>query len=167
MAFHDIFQNIPNDRLTTINYLLGTLHRLYNATFDKFTDDKRLVQLGSHQLRQTAFAHLQLRTNNDNRTGRIVYALTQKVLTEAPLLSFQRIGKRLKRTVRLALYSTCLTAVVEERINSLLKHTFLITKNNLGGLNLNQSFQTVVANNNATIEVVEVGGSKTATIQWH
>ena len=68
MTLHHILEDIPDDRLTTVHNLLGTLHRLHNTALDELTDDERLIELGSHQLRQTALTHLQLRTDNDYRT---------------------------------------------------------------------------------------------------
>ena len=69
MTFHYILKDIPDNRLTAIYNLLGTLHGLHYATLNKLANDKRLVEFGSHQLWKTALAHLQLRTYNDNRTG--------------------------------------------------------------------------------------------------
>ena len=69
MTLHHILQDVPNDRLTTVDYLLGALHRLDDAAFDEFADDEGLVELGSHQLRQTTLSHLQFRSNDNYRTS--------------------------------------------------------------------------------------------------
>ena len=69
MTLHHILENIPDDRFTTVHDLLSTLHRLHDAALDELTDDERLIELGCHQLRQTALTHLELRTDNDHRTG--------------------------------------------------------------------------------------------------
>ena len=69
MTLHDVLEDIPDDGLTTVDNLLGRLHRLHDSALDELADDERLVELGCHQLRQTALAHLQLRTDDDNRTG--------------------------------------------------------------------------------------------------
>ena len=89
MTLHHILQNIPDNWLTTINNLLGTLDSLYDTTLNQLTDDEWFVKLCSHQLRKTALAHLQLRTYNDYRTSRVVNTLTQQVLTETSLLTLQ------------------------------------------------------------------------------
>ena len=108
MTLHHILQNIPDNWLTTINNLLGTLDSLYDTTLNQLTDDEWFVKLCSHQLWKTALAHLQLRTYNDYRTSRVVNTLTQQVLTETSLLTLQRIRERLQRTIALALYSRTL-----------------------------------------------------------
>ena len=66
VTFHHMLQNIPNDRILTIDNLLGRLHGLDDAALDELANDERLVQLGCHKLRQTAFTHIQLRTYDDN-----------------------------------------------------------------------------------------------------
>ena len=93
MTFHDMFQDIPDHRLLAVYNLLCRFYSLHNTTFNQLTDDKRLVKLCSHQFRNTTFTHLQFRTNNDNRTSRVVNTLTQQVLTETSLLTLQTIGQ--------------------------------------------------------------------------
>ena len=106
MTLHHILKDIPDNWLTTINDLLSTLHRLHDTALNELTDNERLIELSSHQLRQTTLTHLQLRTYNDHRTCRIVNTLTEEVLTEAALLTLQRVRERFQRTVRLTLYGT-------------------------------------------------------------
>ena len=46
-----------------------------------------------HFLRQTALVHFEFRSDNDNGTAGVVNTLTQQVLTETALFTFQEIGK--------------------------------------------------------------------------
>ena len=89
VTLHDELEDIPNDWILTVNNLLGTLHGLNNTALNEFTDNEGFVKFCCHEFGKTALAHLQLRTNNNNRTCRIVNALTQQVLTEAALLTLQ------------------------------------------------------------------------------
>ena len=66
VTLHHVLKNIPDHRLAAIHDLLSALDRLHNAALDELTDDERLVELGSHQLRQATLAHLQLRTDDDH-----------------------------------------------------------------------------------------------------
>ena len=66
VTLHHVLENIPDNRLTTINDLLSTLNGLHDTALNELTNNKWLIQFGSHQLRQTALTHLQLRTYNDN-----------------------------------------------------------------------------------------------------
>jgi len=109
MAFHYVFKNIPDHRLLTVHDLLSRLHSLYDTSLDQLTDNERLVQFGSHQFRNTTFMHSQLRANNNYRTGRIVNAFTQQVLTETSLLTFQAVRQRLQRAVGISLNCTGFT----------------------------------------------------------
>ena len=111
--------------------------------------------------------HLQLGAYDDNRTGGVVDTLTEKILTETALLTLERVGERLEGTVGLGLDSRRFARVVEQRVNSLLKHTLLVAENHLGSFDFNESFQTVVTYDDTTVEVVEVGGGETAAVQWH
>ena len=65
MTFHHVLKDIPDNRLTTVYYLLCALYSLHNTTLNKLTDYEWLVKLCCHKLRQTALTHLQLRTYND------------------------------------------------------------------------------------------------------
>ena len=127
MSFHYMFQNVPDNWFLTVYNLLGTLHRLHNTTLDELTDNERLVELGRHEFRNTALTHFQFRTYNDYGTCRVVDTLTQQVLTETSLLTFQTVGKWLQRTVGISLHCAWLTRVIEQWIDSFLQHTFLIT----------------------------------------
>ena len=165
MSFHYMFQNIPDHRFLAVNDLLGRLNSLNDTTFDELTNNKRLVQFGSHQFRNTAFTHSQFRTYDDYRTSRVVNTFTQQVLTETSLFTFQAVRQWLQRAVGICLHSTWLTWVIKQRIDRFLKHTFFITQNHFRSLDFNQSFQTVITDNHTTIKVVQVRCSKTTTIQ--
>ena len=109
MALHHILEDVPDDRLATVDDFLRRFHRLHDATLDELTDDEWLVKFSCHKFGQTALSHLQFRTHNDNRTGGIVDTLTKEVLAETSLLTLERIRERLQRTVRLTLHGSALT----------------------------------------------------------
>ena len=114
MALHDVLEDIPYDGILAVYDLLSALNRLDDTALDELTDDEGLVELSGHILRQTALVHLQLRADDDDRTGRVVDTLTEEVLTEATLLTLEAIGEGLERTVIVGAYSARLTRVVEE-----------------------------------------------------
>ena len=111
--------------------------------------------------------HLQLRAYDDNRTRGIVHTLTEKVLTETSLLTLKAVGKRLERTVDVALHRARLARVVKQRIHGLLEKTLLVAQNHVGSLNLDKTLQTVVAYDHAAVKVVEVGSREAAAIERH
>ena len=81
------------------------------------------------------------------------------------MLTLERIGERLQRTVALRLDGTALAAVVEEAVHSFLQHTLLVAQDDFGCLDLDKSLEAVVTDNDATIEVVEVARCETAAVQ--
>ena len=91
MTLHHVLKDIPDNRLTTVYYLLSALYSLHDTALNELTDDKWLIELGSHKLWQTNLAHIELRTYDDNRTTRVVNTLTEQVLTETSLLTLQRV----------------------------------------------------------------------------
>ena len=107
----------------------------------------------------------QVRTNNDYGTAGVVNALTEQVLTETTLLALQHVGERLQRTVARTRYGTATTAVVEQGVYCFLKHALFIVNDDLGGTQVEQTLQAVIAVDNATVQVVQVGRCKTAAIE--
>ena len=104
VTFHHVFEDVPYNSFLAVDNLFGRFDGLDDAALDELADDEGLVKLGCHVFGQTALVHLQLGADHDNRTGRIVYALTEQILTEAALLAFERVGKRLERTVGIGLH---------------------------------------------------------------
>ena len=70
-------------------------------------------------------------SSHDNRTTGVVDALSEKVLTETALLTLQHVGQRLQRAVTRASDRATATAVIKERINSLLQHPLFVVDNDL------------------------------------
>src|SRR4051812_41679077 len=89
MSFQNIFKNIPNNSVFTVNNFLRALYGLYNTALNHLADDERLEELCCHIFRQTALVQFQFRSYNNYRTCRIVNTFTEQVLTETSLLSFQ------------------------------------------------------------------------------
>ena len=127
--------------------------------------DERLEQLERHLLRQPALVQLQLRSDDDDRTARVVDALAEQVLTEPALLALQRIGQRLQRTVVRAAQHAAAAAVVEQRIDRFLKHALLVADDDVGRLQLHQLLQPVVAVDDAAIQIVQVRGREPAAVE--
>src|SRR5690606_5148137 len=105
MSFQHVFQNIPDHRILAVHNLLGRLNGLYNSSFNQLADNEWLEQFGGHILWQTAFMQLQFRAHHNDGAAGIVYALTQQVLAEPTLLSFQHIAERLQGTVSVRAHS--------------------------------------------------------------
>ena len=83
------------------------------------------------------------------------------------MFTLQTVGERFQRTVGLRSYGTGFLRVIEQGIHSFLQHTLLVAHDNVRSLDFHQAFQTVIADDDTTVEVVEVGGGETAAIQRH
>ena len=167
VSLYDILQNTPDHGVFPVDDLLRGFHRLHDAALDELADHERLVKLGRHVLRNTHLVHLQLRADDDDRTGRIIDTLTQQVLAETALLAFERIRQRLERTVRLVLHGVALARVIEQRIDGLLQHALLVAQDHFRSLDLDEPLQTVVADDDTTVKVVQVRRGETAAVQRH
>ena len=129
--------------------------------------DEWLEQLERHLLGQTALVQLQLWTDDDNRTTGVVDSLAEQVLAEATLLALEHVGQRLQRTVARASDWTTAAAVVEQCVNSFLKHALLVVDDDLRSAQIEQTLQAVVAVDHSTVEIIEIGGRETSTIELH
>ena len=110
---------------------------------------------------------LELRTDHDDRTARIVDALTQQVLTEATAFTLDHVGQRLERTLVGAGHGLTATAVIQQRVNGFLQHALFVAHDDVRGTQLEQALQTVITVDNAAIQIVQIRGRKAAAIQRH
>src|SRR5699024_9804685 len=118
-------------------------------------------------LGQTALVQFQLRTDDDDRTTGIVDALTEQVLPEAALLALEHVGQRLERTVAGPGDRATTAAVVEQGVDGLLQHPLLVVDDDLGRTQVQEPLEAVVPVDDTTVQVVEVGGRKAATVELH
>ena len=70
-----------------------------SAAIDELLHHERLEELERHLFGQTALVQLERRTDDDDRTARVVDALAEQVLTEAALLALENIRERLERPI--------------------------------------------------------------------
>ena len=126
----------------------------------KGLNSSRAISLGRPHSR-----HFKLRTDDDNRTAGIVDALTEQVLTETSLLTLKHIGKGFKRTVVGSGDRAASSAVFDEGVDGLLEHSLFVSNDYVGSVELEKSFKTVVAVDNAAVEVVQIRGGETAAVQ--
>ena len=93
MFVDDIFKDIPYFRRNFFDFFLRIFDVVRQTASHEFFHDKRFEEFERHFLRQTALVHFEFRSDNDNGTAGVVNTLTQQVLTETALFTFQEIGK--------------------------------------------------------------------------
>ena len=167
MLADHLFEDVPDLRLLFLHQLLRLLDGLAEALRLKPRIDEWLEQLERHLLRQAALVQLELGTDHDHRTAGVVDALAEQVLAEAALLAFQHVGERFQRTLVGAGDDAAAAAVVEQRVHRLLQHALFVAHDDVRRLQFDQPLQTVVAVDDAAIEVVEIRRRETAAIQRH
>ena len=165
MVLDDLFQNVPNHRVLLLDQFLGLLDGGAMAALFQAMIDERLEQLQRHLLGQAALVQLQFRPDHDHRAARIIDALAEQVLTETSLLALERIGERLERAIVRAAQHASAAAVIEQRVDGFLQHALFIAHDHVGSMQLDQLLQTIVAIDDAAIQIVQIGRRKTAAIE--
>src|SRR5882724_8192577 len=99
MLANYFLENVPNDGLLAFNHFARLLDGGCMTLLFKLLVDEWLEQLERHLRRPATLVQLQLRTNNDHGTSRIVNALAKQVLAKTSLLAFERPTQRLERAV--------------------------------------------------------------------
>src|SRR5690606_38256460 len=138
----DLLEHIPHLGAGALDGALGGLDVLRVAEVDQALDHERLEQLESHLLGQTALVQVELRADDDDRTARVVDALSEQVLTEAALLALEHVAQRLQGAVAGTGDRASATAVVEQGVDGLLQHPLLVVDDDLGSPEVDQSTQT-------------------------
>src|SRR5690606_22319732 len=161
----DLLEHIPHVGVGPLDHALRALDVLRVAQVDEALDDERLEQLERHLRRQAALVQLELRTHNDDRTARVVHALSEQVLPETPLLALEHVRERLERAVTGARHGATATAIVEQRVDGLLKHALLGVDDDLRRAQVEQEAQSVAAVDHTTVEVVEVTRREPAALE--
>ena len=167
---HRVFANhfgedIPHLGGFALDHLLGSFDRRGQATRFQLGEDKRLEQLQGHFLGQTGLVQLQRRTYHDHGTTGVVDPLTQQVLTETTLLTLDHVSQGLQRALVGASDGTATTTVIQQRIHRFLQHALFVAHDDVRGAQVQQTLETVVPVDHPTVQIVQVGGGKTTTIQ--
>ena len=167
MLANHLGENIPNLGSFALDHFLRGFDRCSQAATLEFAKDKGLEEFERHLFRQAALMQTQSRSYYDDRTTRIVDSLTEQVLTEATLLALNHIRKRLQWALVRTRDCATATAVVQKRVDSFLQHTLFVTHNNVGRIEIEQTLESVITVNDSTIEIVQVRGGETTTVEWN
>ena len=161
----DVLQDGPDLGLAPLDHALGRLDVLGQLIVDQLLHDERLEQLECHDLGQAALVELERRAGHDDRTARVVDALSEQVLAEPALLALQHVGQGLERTVARSGHGTTPSTVVEQGVDGLLEHPLLVVHDDAGSPQVEKALQPVVPVDDPAVQVVQVGGGEAATIQ--
>src|SRR5690606_721443 len=167
MLANDFFEDVPHFRPFALDHALRGLDRRGLAAQLELREDEGLEQLERHLLRQAALMQTQRRTDDDDRTARVIDALAEQVLTETTLLALDHVGQGLERALVRARDRAAAATVVEQRIDGFLQHALLVAHDDVGRVELEQAAQAVVAVDDPTIEIVEIRRREAAAVERH
>src|SRR5712692_2540819 len=167
MFADDVFEDVPNDGFLLLDHFLGLLDGGAVALGFELVIDEGLEELERHLLGQTALVELQLRADNDDGSAGVIHALAEEVLAETPLLALEGVAEGLERAVVGSAENATAAAIVEQCVNGLLQHALFVAHDDVRRAELHELLQTVVAVDDAAIEVVQVGSGEAAAVQGH
>ena len=161
----DFFKNVPDFRIAAFEHLLGGLDRVGQAMLLELADDERLEQFQRDLLRQAALMQLEFRSDDDDRTSRVIDALAEQIFAEAALLALDHVGQGLQRAIGRTQHRTTAAAVVEQRIDSLLKHALFVADDDFRRIEIDQLFQPIIAVDDSAIQIIQIRRGEVAGFQ--
>src|SRR6267378_4179343 len=117
---------------------------MHVAKFFETPNDKRLEQDQRHLLRQSALMQLEFRSDNDDRTTRVINALSKQVLPETSTLALEHIAERFERAIPGASHGAAMAPVIKQGVHCFLQHPFLVSNDHFRSFQLKQVPQTIV-----------------------
>ena len=119
LLVHDLLEVVPEYRVRlacALDHAFGRPCVGRVMTHDEFVDEERLEQFQAHLRRQTALVEQKLRIPHDHGAPRIIHALTQQMLAQAPLLATDRVGQAFQRLPARSREGPVPVAIIKERI---------------------------------------------------
>ena len=162
-----LLQDVPDLGTLPLDQPLRGLDRRGETAKLKLSEDERLEQLQRHLLRQSALVQLQGRTDDHDRTPRVVDPLAQKVLPEPALFPLDHVGQRLQRPLVRPGDRATAAPVVEQGVHRFLQHALLVAHDDVGRVECEQPLETIVAIDDPPIEIVQVRRREATTVQRH
>ena len=83
------------------------------------------------------------------------------------MLALKHVGQRLERPVTWAGDRTTTTAVVEQGVDGLLKHSLLVIDDDGRCPEVQEPLEAVVPVDDPAVQVIQVGGCETTAVQLH
>ena len=163
----DVIKYIPYLCICPLDHESGLFCILSDLSFCQLSHDERLEEFKSHCLRKSALIELQIRSYYDYGTAGEVYSLTEEVLTESSLLTLEHVGEGFELTAAGTLNRSASSAVVDESIDGFLKHSLLVTDDDVRSSELAQLLKSVVSVDYSSVQVIEVGCCESASVELY
>ncbi len=167
MLLHDFVEHREDFGSFRFHEHLGFLDIVDHVLLDKFFHYKRLEKLERHLRGKTALPHLEFRTYHDYGASRVIDPFSEKVLPEPSLLSLEHVRERFERAIGCALYDTLLFGIVEQGVDRLLEHAFLVPDDDVRCIERHQALEPVVSVDDAPVQIVEVARGEATAVELH
>ncbi len=167
MLLNHVREDVPHLRALALDHPLRRLDVLGQVEVDQPLHHEGLEQLEGHDLGQTALMQLELGADHDHGPPGVVDSLAEQVLAETPLLALEHVRQGLESPVSRTGHRASAPPVVEQGVDRFLEHPLLVVHDDLGSPEVEQPLQAVVAIDDPSIEVVEIGGGESATVELH
>ena len=165
MLGDDLFNDVINDGIVTVDDLIGLLVGVDESFLDEKGGDERTEKLDGHLTWETALVHLKGWANRDDGTAGVVDTFAKEVLTETALLAFESAGEGLKWAAVRTGDRLVSAAIVDKGVHRFLKHTLLVHENDVWGVHVDELLKTGVTGDDTTVEVVEIARSEASAIE--
>src|ERR1700704_1764308 len=119
MPFRDFLENIPNLWCLALDHLLCASDRMNVSKLFQPANNEWFKENQRHFLRKTALIQSEFRSDDDDRTARVIDTFPEQVLPETSTFTFEHVAQRLQRAITCAGDSATMAAIVEQRIDSL------------------------------------------------
>src|SRR5215211_4408279 len=161
----DVLEDVPHFRTQPLHHLLGAPDVRRQGPVHEHLHHERLEELDGHKPWQATLVHLETWAYHDHRATGVVHALAEQVLSEAALLALEHVGEALERAVTRARHRAAPSSVIEEGVDGLLEHPLLVVDDHVGCAEVEEAAKPVVPVYDPAVEIVEVGGGETATVE--
>ena len=126
MILDDVLEKLPDFPAALLDLALGVLDVRSKASLYETANHERLEQFECHLLWESALVNLELRSNDYDRAAGVVNALSEQILAETSFLAAQKVSEALQGSVACTEYCLAYSAVVDQSVHALLKHTFFV-----------------------------------------
>src|SRR5262245_16075413 len=114
MVLNNLFEDIPDFWSHSLNNAFGGLDVVRQALLHQLAHHKWLEQLKCHSFWKSTLMELKSWADDDDAAARVVDALAQQVLAEAPLLALEHVGQALELVIRRPADGSTAAAVVDQ-----------------------------------------------------
>ena len=92
--------------------------------------------------------------NHDDRATGIIHSFSKEILPKPSLFTLQHVAKRLERSLICPCDNLSPSPIIKEDIHCLLKHPLFISHDDIGGAQIQESFQPVIPVDHPPIKVI-------------